>query len=196
MTTNVVAAVFPDNATTYQALSNLKSSAAGSVVTAAAIVERGEDGTIRIPEGADADAGTGFTVGGLTGLLVGVLGGPLGLILGWGLGAATGALIDASRQEESGSVLTEFSSFVPAGKNALVLETEENETDTLDSFIKGLGGEVRRRPYDEVLGEVETQEEAAAAAREAADKSLREQKKNERKEQREKRLADLKAKFS
>lgn len=196
MTTNVVAAVFPENATAYQALSTLKSSPAGAVVTAAAIVERQEDGSIRVPEGADADAGTGFTVGGLTGLLVGVLGGPLGLILGWGLGAGAGALFDASRQEETGSVLTEFSALVPAGKNALILETEEDETATLDAFVSGLGGTVQRRPYDEVLGEIEAQEEAAAAAKEAADKALREQRKNERKEKREQRLADLRAKFS
>lgn len=195
MTTNIALVTFPENATTYQALSELKSSAVASEVSASVLIERAEDGTLSFPEGADGASGAGIAGGSLIGLLVGALGGPVGMLFGWGLGALTGGAVDADRADTTSSALLSLSAAVPAGHNALVLEINEDDTSALDHFVADRGGAVVRRDLDEVLAELEAQEEAAEAAQEAADQKLKEQKKAERHEKREERIAKLKAKF-
>jgi len=60
-----VAITFPQNSTTYEALSKL-SNATGFEIRSAAIVERDKDGHLHVPEGDDTMAGEG-TVGGAQG---------------------------------------------------------------------------------------------------------------------------------
>jgi hypothetical protein len=77
-TESVVILGFPQSSPAYQALSDLRglSESLTSVeVRSAALVERGPDGTLRVPEQADAVIGDGTVAGGLIGTLVGVLGG-------------------------------------------------------------------------------------------------------------------------
>lgn len=195
MTEYVAVVSFPENATTYQALSELKGSAVASEVVASALVERAADGTLSVPEGGDAGAGAGTAGGSLIGLLVGALGGPLGLLFGWGAGALIGSAVDADRGDTQDSTLLTLSTLIPAGRNALVLEVSEESPEALDAFASARGGQVLRRPLDDVLAELEAQEEAARAAQDAANDKLREQKKAERSEKREERIARLKAAF-
>lgn len=195
MTEYVAVLQFAENSQTYQGLSDLGSSAAASEITASALVERDADGKLTVPEAGDNKAGGGFTTGSLIGLLVGALGGPLGMLLGWGVGATTGGLVDADRDDDQDSALLALSSLIPAGRNALVLETKEDTPDLLDQFAAANNAVITRRPLDEVLSELEAQEDAAQAAQDAADQTLRDQKKAERKENREERIAKLKAKF-
>ena len=89
---------FADQSKAYQALSTLKDIGADGrlEVRSAVLLERGPDGTIRVPEGADNATGFLLASGGLLGMLVGVLGGPLGMLLGGYagmLGGATGAAL-------------------------------------------------------------------------------------------------------
>jgi uncharacterized membrane protein len=189
-----VAITFPQNSTTYEALSKLPD-AAGSEIRSAAIVERDKDGHIHMPEGDDTMAGAGIAGGSLIGMLIGVLGGPVGMLLGWSAGAAGGALYDADRLDKGDEAIEQFGALVPVGGNALLAETVEDTTGPLDEFVSGMGGTIVRRPLDEVLAELEAQQAAAEEAEKAARKAIREQKKQERKETRQQRVDALKAKF-
>lgn len=183
MTDYVAVATFPDNATAYQAFSALKSSPVSTAVDTGAIVERDEHGNVTVPEGYNSDFGAGIGTGSLIGVLVGVLGGPLGMLLGWGLGASIGALSDADRADTHSSALLEFSRRVPAGRNALALQTDEADTRALDDFVAHYDGQIVRRPLDEVLGEIEAAEKASRQASAAAEEALKAQKKAEREQE-------------
>lgn len=195
MTSYVTVLTFPQQADAYQALSALKSSAVASEVTAAALVERDAEGRLTMPESADATSGAGFATGSLIGLTVGILGGPLGMLLGWGLGAAVGGLTDADKADDQTSALLSLGSSIPAGGNALVLQTDEDDLSALDHFAADHQATISRRPLDEVLSELEAAEEAQDEARQAAEDKLRAERKAERKENHEERIAKLKAKF-
>ena len=194
MSEYAVAITFPQNSTTYEALSKLPS-ASGLEIRSAAIVERDKDGHLHVPEGDDAMAGVGTAGGSLIGMLIGVLGGPVGMLLGWSAGAAGGALYDADRLDTGDEAIEQFGALVPTGGNALVAETVEDTTEPLDTFVSGLGGTIVRRPLDEVLTELEAQQAAAEEAEKAARKAIREQKKQEHKEAAQQRVDALKAKF-
>ncbi|MGO1948047.1 MAG: DUF1269 domain-containing protein [Mycobacteriaceae bacterium] len=203
MTENIAVVTFPDTSDAYQAFSALKTDPVGYAVDSAGIVERDENGGIRIPEGYSAEAGSGVGKGSLIGMLVGVLGGPLGVLLGWGLGASIGALTDSDKAEDVSSALQQFGRRVPTGKNALVLQTDEETTGGLDNFVERYNGDIVRRPVSDVLAEVEAAEQASRKASEAAEEALKEQRKREReghreerKQERQERIEQLKAKFA
>jgi uncharacterized membrane protein len=88
---NVVVVRLSDPSKAYQALSVLKEcDAAGRIgLESAAVVQRGPEGELSIPESAD-NVGLGTASGSLIGMLVGMLGGPVGVLLGWGAGALMG----------------------------------------------------------------------------------------------------------
>jgi uncharacterized membrane protein len=190
-----VAITFPQNSGAYEALSKLPAASGGFEIRSAAIVERDKDGHLHVPEGGDEQAGAGIAGGSLIGMLVGVLGGPVGMLLGGSAGAATGALYDADRLDEGDEAIEQFGALVPPGGNALLAETEEDTTGSLDAFVSEMGGTIVRRPLDEVVAELEAQQAAAEEAQKAARKVIREQKKQEHKETRQKRVDALKAKF-
>lgn len=58
----------------------------------AAIVDKDDNGRIRLRQSKDISAGQGATSGGLYGSLIGIIGGPIGMIAGGALGAAAGGL--------------------------------------------------------------------------------------------------------
>src|ERR1043166_7821823 len=93
---NVVVVRFTEPSKAYQALSVLKEGDADGRIglESAAVVERTEQGELRIPESTDNVGLIGTASGSLIGMLIGVLGGPFGVLLGWGAGAMTGGLFD------------------------------------------------------------------------------------------------------
>src|ERR671920_109977 len=107
---NVIVVSFEEEAKAYQAASILRQADADGRIDmhAAAIVQRTEDGTLRVKEGEieDFPAATwtatalGAATGGIIGLTLGVLGGPLGVLLGGTYGMLLGSLIDLSAEEE------------------------------------------------------------------------------------------------
>lgn len=196
MTQYAAAVTFPDNATAYQTISELRDSSLIQSITAAALVERDQNGQLRVPEGDDSVIGLGAAGGSLVGMLIGVIGGPLGMLLGVSSGALVGGLFDLNRADKVETALAEFGQAVQPGHNALVLQTDEPDTTALDGFVKGKGGTIIRRPLDEVVDELEAQQAAAEAAADAADAKLREQRREERKEKWDERVENLRKKFS
>jgi uncharacterized membrane protein len=178
---NVVVVGFTEPSKAYQALSVLKEcSAEGRIgLESAAIVERTEEGKLRIPESIDNDELVGMASGSLIGMLIGVLGGPLGVLLGWGGGAIMGGAFDVDRAATSDEALTVLSRAIPPGKTAVIASVEEPTVEVIDAEMYKLGSEVTRRPVVEVMGELEAAEEAADAAAREARRELREKRKTE-----------------
>jgi uncharacterized membrane protein len=194
---NVVVVGFTDPSKAYQALSVLKEcSAEGRIgLESAAIVERTEDGKLRIPESVDNDELVGMASGSLIGMLIGVLGGPLGVLVGWGAGAMMGGAFDVDRAVTSDEALTVLGRAIPPGTTAVIASVEEPAVEVIDAEMSKLGGEVTRRPVVEVMGELEAAEEAADAAAREGRRELREKRKAEVHENVDERVGKLKEKL-
>lgn len=190
---NFIAVTFEEDSRAYEALTRLKqASVAGRVgVTSAAVVERGIDGRISIPEGGDAVIGTGVMGGGLLGLLLGVFGGPVGVFFGFGAGAFVGSLFDIRRAERETGVLELIADMLPLGGRVLVAELDEYAVEVVDGEMLALGGKVLRIPAAEVLAAVESAEKAADAAEREVARVMHE----ERKQQRKAKFDEIEAKW-
>ncbi|MDH6502684.1 hypothetical protein [Streptomyces sp. SAI-149] len=177
---NAVILRFADRATAYQALSDLKYlSPATTEVRAAVLIERLEDGAVRIPEGLDTAEGRNTAVGGLIGSLVGILGGPLGVLMGVGVGALIGGGYDYKRAEEATTAVGAFVQHVPPGGTALLAEVRESDTQALDMLAMRYDAVLERRPTDSVRIELKAMEEAAERIRKEEAKAKRADKRAE-----------------
>jgi uncharacterized membrane protein len=194
---NVVVVGFTEPSKAYEALSVLKEcSAEGRIgLESAAIVERTQEGELRIPESIDNDELVGMASGSLIGMLIGVLGGPLGVLLGWGAGAMMGGAFDVDRAVTSDEALTVLGRAIPPGSTAVIASVEEPAVEVIDAEMHKLGGEVTRRPVAEVMGELEAAEEAADAAAREARRELREKRKAEVHASVDERVGKLKEKL-
>lgn len=181
---NVVVVGFADDSKAYQALSVLKRCDAEGRITlrGAAVVERGADGIVRVPDGQDNQTAAGLSTGSLVGMLVGVLGGPLGMLLGWGAGALVGGTVDVRRAKTTDVALGALSQRIPPGETVVVAELTEPAVEVVDVEMANLGGAVTRRPVDEVVAEANALEDAAEAAEAEARKALKQQRKEARKQ--------------
>ncbi|GAB95284.1 putative membrane protein [Kineosphaera limosa] len=193
MTTSVVLMTFPTNSQTYEAFTKLKN--VDVEIDDAVLVERDADGRLTVPEGADSQWGSGMLGGSLIGMLVGVLGGPIGVLLGWTAGTAAGALVDADRFDSDRQLVTEMAADVAAGSTAIIAEVSADSPATLDEFVAGFDGTIRRFPREQVLAELEAQQQAAEHAAKAARETLREQHRAEFKEKFHERLQALRERF-
>ena len=194
---NVIAVSFQDRSKAYQALSELKGAGLeGRVeVLSASIVTRDEQGRLDAPEGGDTVGGAATLGGGLVGAMVGVIGGPIGMLFGWTGGLLVGGAFDIRRADSSDSVLGEISRYVPLGGTAVVAEVNEYAVEVVDKLMTGQGGTVYRRSADVVLAELEAVEDAYRKAQKEADKAARGQRKAERRQNAQERLAALKEKL-
>ena len=194
---NVVVVRFTEPSKAYQALSVLKDcNAEGRIgLESAAIVERGPDGELTIPESADNVGLVGTASGSLIGMLVGVLGGPVGLLVGWGTGAMIGGAFDIDHAVTSDEALTVLGRAIPQGSTAVIASVKEPATEVIDGEMAKLDGEVTRRPVAEVMSELEATEDAAEAASHEARRALREKRKAEVHSGVEERVGKLKEKL-
>lgn len=194
---NVIAVSFEDRSKAYEALSELKGAALeGRVdVLAATIVTRDEYGRLSSPEGGDIVAGAATVGGSLIGLMIGVIGGPIGMLFGWTGGLVVGGAFDIRRADRTDSVLGEISRVIPLGGTAVVAEVDEYALEVVDTLMLELGGTVYRRPTELVLAEIEAAEDAYRSAQKEADRIVREQRKAERRQNAQERMADLKEKL-
>jgi uncharacterized membrane protein len=210
---NVIVVSFEEEAKAYQAASVLRQAdAEGRIdVHAVTIVQRMEDGTLRVKEGEveDFPAATwtataiGAATGGIIGLTLGVLGGPLGVLLGGTYGMLLGSLVDLSAVEEEESVLAAMARAIQPGTTALIAEVTEPTPQVVDVEMERLGGVVLRCPVAEVEAELVAAAEAARTAEEEARRRLISEKHNEESkgngEQKEKigeKIERLKAKLA
>ena len=197
-TESVVIIRFPQSSQAYQALSDLRGlgeSLTSVGVRSAALVERGPDGTLRVPEQGDAIIGAGVAAGGLIGTLVGVLGGPLGVLLGFGTGALVGGLFDIDRATSVDGALAQLSAQVPPGSTALIVEAEETTPEPLDQLAARFNATIERRPAAQVAAEVEAAAAAAEAAQKEANRVLRERERAEIKAKIEEKVDAVKEKL-
>lgn len=194
---NVIAVSFEDRSKAYEALSELKGAALeGRVdVLSATIVTRDEYGRLSSPEGGDIVAGAATVGGSLIGLMIGVIGGPIGMLFGWTGGLVVGGAFDIRRADRTDSVLGEISRVIPLGGTAVVAEVDEYALEVVDTLMLELGGTVYRRPTELVLAEIEAAEDAYRSAQKEADRIVREQRKAERRQNAQERMADLKEKL-
>ena len=200
---NVVLVTFEEESKAYQAASELKDADAEGRITlhTVAIVQRMEDGTLRVKEGEVEDFPTatwitsavGAATGGILGLTLGVLGGPLGFLLGGAWGALLGSLVDLDTAAEEESVLAAMARAIQPGKTVLIAHVTEPTVEVIDTEMERLGGVVLRRPVVEVEAELAAAEEAARAAEKEARRKLREERKAELKGKVREKVAQLKA---
>jgi uncharacterized membrane protein len=209
---NIIVVSFEEEPNAYQAASFLRQADADGSITlhAVAIVQRMEDGTLRVKEGEVDDfpvatwtaTAIGAATGGIIGLTLGVLGGPLGVLLGGTYGMLLGSLVDLSAVEEEESVLAAMARAIQPGKTAVLAEVTETTPAVVDVEMERLGGVVLRRPVAEVEAELVAAAEAARAAEEEARRRLREERKEEpkgngeRKGKLEEKIEGLKAKLA
>ena len=198
MDDNVVLVRFDDASKAYQGLSELKQAAdAGRVeLRSAALLERGPDGAVRVPEGADNVTGLGTASGGLLGMLVGVLGGPIGMLFGGSVGMLTGGTADVARAADQDVALDTLSRQIEPGRTALVAEVGEVAPEGVDTAMAARGGTVTRRSAADVYNEVQSAEAAADAADAEARRVLREQRRAEHKDKWEHFKTKIKAAVS
>ena len=194
MSESIVVLTVPTHSGTYEAFSKLRN-APGFHLGAAVVVERDENGQVRVADGVDRETGAATTGGSLVGMLVGVLGGPLGMLLGLGAGALAGSFVDASRLELGDDIVSDFARTVSPGGNAILAQVTEDGA-ALDAFAASVDGVLVRRPVAEVISEIEAQQQAAEAAAEAARKALRDQKRQERQEKAQERLDKIQERFN
>jgi uncharacterized membrane protein len=184
MDDNVVVVAFADQSKAYQALSLLRQAdASGRLeVRATALLERGPDGAVRVPEGDDVASGVGVAGGSLIGMLIGVLGGPLGVLLGGSAGLLAGGVGAVDRGEDRDVALDAISRQIEPGRTVLVAEVGEVATEVVDDVMGPLEGRVTRRPAADVYAEIQGAKAAQDAADAEARRVLREQRRAEHKD--------------
>lgn len=155
-----------------------------------------EDGTVRIPEGMETEAGRNTTVGGLVGSLVGILGGPLGVLMGWGIGALIGSGYDYKRVTEATGTIGAFTPHVPPNGTAILAEVRESDTQALDLLAMHYDAVLERRPADSVRTELKAMEEAADRIRKEEAKAKHDRKRAETEKEIKEGVAQLKQKIA
>ncbi|MGW3124695.1 hypothetical protein ACWDBW_47735 [Streptomyces sp. NPDC001107] len=196
-TENAIALRFADRAPAYQALSELKHlTSATAEIRGAVLIERLEDGTVRVPEGMETEAGRNTAVGGLVGSLVGILGGPLGVLMGWGIGAVIGGGYDYKRATETTEAVGAFTPYVPPAGTVILAEVREADPEALDLLAVRYDAILERRTLDSVRTELKAMEEAADGIRKEEAKAKRAAKRAEAEKKVKEGVAALKPKRS
>ncbi len=194
MTHHILLATWSESSKSYQAFSELKNNPIDNI-NQSVIIERLEDGRFKVnDQNSDAlDANTWG--GGFLGSLLGILGGPLGILLGFTTGALVGSLFDADQNSDDLAVLSKISQALPVGTTGLFIDINEQDEKFADDFFNKNGATLYRWNYDEVEAEIEASVETWEEANRQANIALKEKKKAENKEKRQKKWQDFKAKF-
>jgi uncharacterized membrane protein len=138
-----------------------------------AVVERAQDGTLHLrDEAGNEDDGLGMLTGGTIGLLIRILAGALGVLLGGTVGLLAGAIVDASGDEETDSVLEHISRSIGNGETAVLADLDESGPAAVDGAMAALDGRTTRFARKDVEAEIAGAEEAAHKARVKARKEL------------------------
>jgi uncharacterized membrane protein len=194
MDENVIVTTFTEDSRAYEALARLKELAGQDQIDLrdGAVVERGQDGTLRLhDEAGNEDEGLATLTGGTIGLLIGILGGPLGVLLGGAVGLLTGAIVDAEDDEETDSVLEHIARSIGNGKTAMLGDLDESGPAAVDGAMAALDGRVQRFARKDVEAEIAGAEEAAREARVKARKELRHQRREATVEKVQAKLREL-----
>jgi uncharacterized membrane protein len=176
MDENIIVTTFSEDSRAYEAFARLKELAAEDQIDLrdGAVVERAQDGTLRLRDDAgNEDDGLATLTGGTIGLLIGILAGPLGVLLGGAVGLLAGAIVDAEDDDETDSVLEHIARSIGNGEMA------------------ALDGRVTRYARKDVEAEIAGAQEAAHKARVKARKELRHQRREATVEKVQAKLREL-----
>jgi len=194
MNENIVVTTFSEDSRAYEALARLKELAAEPQIDLhdGAVVERAQDGTLRLrDEAGNEDDGLATLTGGTIGLLIGILGGPLGVLLGGAVGLLAGAIVDAEDDDETDSVLERIARSIGNGETAVLADVGESAPAPVDGAMAPLGGQVTRHARKDVEAEIAGAEEAAHKARVKARKELHHQRREATVEKVQAKLREL-----
>ena len=179
---NLVLVGFTEQSKAYHALSRLRQAGeTGQLeVRAAALLERGPDGVVRVPDGDDAAPGVAIAGGGLIGMLIGVA----GWACCWAPPPARWpeAVAAAAHSGDQDIALAAISGQIEPGHTVLVAEVGEAATEVVDTAMAALGGTVTRRSAADVYDEIQSAKAAQDAAETEARRVLREQRRAEHKD--------------
>src|SRR3954464_1860998 len=143
MDENIIVTTFSEDSRAYEALARLEELAAGDQIDLhdGAVVERAQDGTLRLrDEAGNEDDGLATLSGGTIGLLVGILAGPLGVLLGGAIGLLAGAIIAAEDDEDAASVLEHISRSIGTGETVVLADIDESSSAAVDGAMAALEG--------------------------------------------------------
>lgn len=179
----IIVATFEDESKTYQAFSEIKrASVDGQLkINGLTVMHRNLEGNFVIKDAAIRNYGGSIT-GGIIGSLVGILGGPIGILLGWGAGAIIGGMRDAREIMSDQNLFKTLSQDMQVGNTALIGEIEDEKTNVVQQIVRRLGGELLRRPTEDVEADLRAMEQAQDSAREEAIRVLEEHNSSARKD--------------
>lgn len=171
---NIIVATFDDESKTYQAFSEIKRAALDGhlKINGLTVMHRNLEGNMVVKDAAIKNYG-GSVTGGIIGSLIGILGGPLGVLIGWAGGAFVGGMRDAKEILNDKTLFQMISKDMTVGSTALIGEVENEKDNAIDQIVRRLGGELMRRPTDEVEADIHAMENAQDTARTAALNVLR-----------------------
>ncbi|WP_220214352.1 hypothetical protein [Streptomyces shenzhenensis] len=157
MSENVIALRFARRAAAYQALSGLRYlNSANAEVRGAVLIERLEDGAVRVTEGLSGEAGWNPSAGRPTDSPTRFL----ARSAGWRTCVPSGMGHDDEQAAESGDPGSAFPPQAPSGGAVILAEVREAATETLDLLALWYGAALERRPADSVPGGLKAVEEA------------------------------------
>lgn len=179
----IIVATFEDESKTYQAFSEIKrASVDGELkINGLTVMHRNLEGNFVIKDAAIRNYGGSIT-GGIIGSLVGILGGPIGILLGWGAGALIGGMRDAREIMSDQNLFKTLSQDMQVGNTALIGEIENEKSNIVQQIVRRLGGELLRRPTEDVEADLRAMEQAQHSAREEAIRVLEDYNAAERKD--------------
>ena len=199
MEKNIIVTVFKVESEGFQALTELKQSAAAEdhFVTAAALVKK-ENNVTTVLDGFDTGANTlnDTAIGGTIGMLIGVLGGPIGMLLGAGYGALVGMNVDAADSLYGASMLEQIADKLDDGMVAVVALAAEEKNDAVDELMSKFDTVIARFDADAVAAEVDEAVEMQAEMARQARMQLRKEKKEKAREELKENAEILSANFT
>lgn len=168
---NVIVAVFQQESEGYQAITQLRQTAAGEkyLISAASLLKKEQDKCTML-DGFDASSDS-TSKGSLIGMLIGILGGPFGVLLGGMTGAMIGMTKDTGDAAYELTALAQIADKLDDGMVALVALAAEESEDELDAKLAALNAVVARFDAKAIAAEtdkvLEKQSEQDRQAREA-----------------------------
>ena len=197
-TNSVILVNFEVESEAYQALSELKRTAAGEdfVVSQACVVKKEAEG-VKMQDGFDTgvESRNDTLRGGLLGALVGIIGGPLGVLLGYAGGSLVGMAVDGADTAKNVSLIGQVAESMEEGKTSLIALVSEKDELSFDVNFTKFDAHITRLDAAEVAAEVEKAMEVQRSLQKEAREKMREDKKEARRARVEQQRARLEAEF-
>lgn len=195
---NIIATVFDVESEGFQAITTLRNRALTenyAIMEMALVKKIGN--TLSICDSFSSEVFTSDDTihGGFIGSLIGVIGGPIGVLLGGSAGALTGSLIDTKDAERNASMLEMVAGKLGDREISLIILADETDEGSLDPELDRYKATIIRFDAATIAVEVEEAQKMQKELERQARVRLREQKKEEHKQEIESKRAKLAADF-